>query len=71
MQKWRTLAVHLNANATDESSHQRLIENEKKNWNSVRECLFAIPQTLAERSSAFRGHREHIYEPNNGISCPK
>lgn len=66
MQAWRTLAVHLNANATIDSSHQRLIENEKKHWRSVLERLFAIVQMLAERSLAFRGHREELYEPNNG-----
>jgi hypothetical protein len=66
-----TPAVHLNANATIDSSHQRLTENEKKSWHSVRERLFAIAQMLAERSLAFRGQREHLYEANNGISCPK
>jgi hypothetical protein len=66
MQKWKTLAVYLNASATIDNSHQRLIEEEKKHWRSVLEGLFAIVQTLAERSLAFRGQREDLYEPNNG-----
>jgi hypothetical protein len=63
MQKWKTLVVYLNACATIDNSDQRLIEEEKKHWL---ERLFAIVQTLAERSLAFCGHREHLYEPNNG-----
>jgi hypothetical protein len=43
-----------------------VIENEKKHWHSILERLFAIVQMSAERSLAFRGHRQHIYEPNNG-----
>jgi hypothetical protein len=42
------------------------IENEKRHWNSVLECLFPIFQMLAERSLAFHGHHVHLYAPNNG-----
>ncbi|XP_065652831.1 zinc finger MYM-type protein 1-like [Hydra vulgaris] len=43
-----------------------MIENEKKHWCLVLERLFAIVLMLAERSLPFRGHREQLYQPNNG-----
>jgi hypothetical protein len=50
-----------------DNSHQKVIENENKHLHSIIERLCAIVQTLSERSLAFRGHRGHFYEPNNGI----
>ncbi|XP_065662920.1 zinc finger MYM-type protein 1-like [Hydra vulgaris] len=66
MQKWMNMSVNLKSNATIDQNLQRMIENEKKHWRLVLERLFAIVLMLAERSLPFRGHREQLYQPNNG-----
>jgi hypothetical protein len=63
MDTWRPL--NLDANAIIEIYHQRLIKNEKKQWHSMLERLFATVQTSAERSLASRGYRGHLHEPNS------
>ncbi|XP_065650700.1 zinc finger MYM-type protein 1-like [Hydra vulgaris] len=60
------MSVNLKSNATIDQNLQRMIKNEKKHWRLVLERLFAIVLMLAERSLPFRGHREQLYQPNNG-----
>ncbi|XP_065645242.1 zinc finger MYM-type protein 1-like [Hydra vulgaris] len=60
------MSVNLKSNATIDQNLQRMIENEKKHWRLVLERLFAIVLMLAERPLPFRGHREQLYQPNNG-----
>lgn len=68
MQIWKTVANNLQRMQIIlfESSHQRWIENKKKHWRSVLECLITFVEKLNERSLAFSDYRECFDRPSKG-----
>lgn len=66
LEKWKTLAVHLERNKTIDAQEQHLLNTEIKKWRSLLHRLLDITLFLAQQNLAFRGHRETISSDNQG-----
>ncbi|XP_074300623.1 uncharacterized protein LOC141631915 [Silene latifolia] len=66
MTTWYDLRLRLRNNQTIDSINQSQIKKEKENWYQVLLRIISIVKFLAKHNLAFRGHKERLYEGNNG-----
>ncbi|XP_074271852.1 uncharacterized protein LOC141595785 [Silene latifolia] len=66
MTTWYDLRLRLRNNQTIDSINQSQIKKEKEHWYQVLLRIISIVKFLAKHNLAFRGHKERLYEGNNG-----
>lgn len=64
---WIELRLRLQKRETIDKAFQEQIMKEKEHWRSVLKRIIAIVKFLAKYNLAFRGTKERLYEPDNGL----
>jgi hypothetical protein len=64
--KWMELSRRLKSNTTIDCTHQRILQQEIKYWQTVFQRLTAIITFLGQQCLAFRGTSDKLFEKNNG-----